>query len=187
MAKPPKKGLDALKIFLHAGRFHKSFELLLDSVKPQDGGKTLDQDIGIVSHPAMVLSVFASELYLKCLLCLEKDEVPDTHNLKLLSEKLEVKTRHDIDDLWDTDIRSPGKQTILEKVRSLPRGKELRTDLRYAIDVGANSFIDLRYFYEKERTNFLLQDFPYVLRAAITKRMPPWKEVLPPPSIDLFR
>jgi HEPN domain-containing protein len=44
----------------------------------------------------MVLSVFASELYLKCLLCVENDSVPNSHNLKLLFEKLEVKTRHEL-------------------------------------------------------------------------------------------
>lgn len=187
MAKPPKKGLDPLKIFLHAGRFHKSFDLLLKSVKPEDGSKTLDQDIGIVSHPAMVLSVFSSELYLKSLLCLERDEVPDSHNLKVLFEGLQVATRHAIDDLWDIDIRRPEKQAILEKIRALPRGEDLRTDLRYAIDVGANSFIELRYFYEKEHTNFLLQDFPFVLRSAILDRMPTWGAVRPSPAKDLFR
>ena len=161
--------------------------MLLKSVKPEDGGKIPDQDIGIISHPVMVLSVFSSELYLKSLLCLEKGEVPDQHNLKILFEGLNVPTRHAIDDLWDIDIRRPEKQAILEKVRALPRGNDIRTDLRYAIDVGANSFIELRYFYEKEHTNFLLQDFPFVLRNAILDRMPSWGALLPPPAKDLFR
>jgi hypothetical protein len=183
----PKKGLDPVKIFLHASKFHKSFDLLLKSVMPTAGGKISDQDIGIVSHPAMVLSVFASELYLKSLLCLEKDEVPDQHNLRILFNGLNVNTKHAIDDLWDTDIRRPEKLAVLERVRALPGGERLRTDLRFAIDVGANSFIELRYFYEKEQSFFLLQDFPFVLRNAILDRMPSWGELYPPPAKGLFR
>jgi hypothetical protein len=90
-------------------------------------------------------------------------------------------------DLWDTDIRQPEKQRIIEKVRSLPRGQNIRLDLRCAIDVGADSFMELRYFYEKQYSNFLLQDFPFVLRIAILNRFPSWGELLPPPSKNLFR
>jgi hypothetical protein len=183
----PRAGLDPVKIFHHASRFHKSFDHLLRSVKPDDGGKIHEQDIGVVSHPSMVLSVFSSELYLKCLLCVEKDAVPDTHNLKQLFEGLEVRTRHALDDRWDTDIRRPEKQAILEKVRALPKGKDIRLDLRYAIDVGANSFIRLRYFYEGLPVFFLLQDLPFVLRNCIIDQFPSWGEMLPPPPIDLFR
>jgi hypothetical protein len=183
----PKTGRDPVKIFLHAGKFHKSFDLLLKSVMPPNGAKISDQDIGIVSHPAMVLSVFASELYLKSLLCLESGEVPEQHNLKILFDGLSVKTKHAIDDLWDTDIRRPEKLATLEKVRALPDGEKIRTDLRFAIDVGANSFIELRYFYEKERSFFLLQDFPFVLRSAILDRMPSWGGLYPPPAKGLVR
>jgi hypothetical protein len=165
----------------------RTIRLNLKSVMPTTGGKISDQDIGIVSHPAMVLSVFASELYLKGLLCLEKDEVPDQHNLKILIDGLSVKTKHAIDDLWDSDIRRPEKQAVLEKIRALPGGEKLRTDLRFAIDVGANSFIELRYFYEKEGSYFLLQDFPFILRNAILDRMPSWGELYPPPAKGLFR
>jgi hypothetical protein len=59
-----KVGLDPLKIFEHATRFHESDHRLRNTV-PRDSPK----DFSLVGHPAMVLSVFASELYLKCLLC----------------------------------------------------------------------------------------------------------------------
>jgi hypothetical protein len=45
----------------------------------------------------MVLSVFASELHLKCLLCIEKGVVPAKHDLKVLFEGLNVATRHELD------------------------------------------------------------------------------------------
>jgi hypothetical protein len=135
----------------------------------------------------MVLSVFASELYLKCLLCIETGEVPEDHDLKRLFGGLSVRTRHALDDLWDADIRRPEKQATIEKIRGLPRGEALRLDLRYAIDVGAKSFMQLRYFYEGQQTYFLLQDFPFVLRNFILNQFPVWGSVLPAPSKDLFR
>jgi hypothetical protein len=78
----------------------------------------------------MVLSAFASELYLKCLLCIETDKVPEDHNLLRLFDGLKVSTRHELDDLWDTDIRRPEKQAAIEKLRALPDGDEIRLDLR---------------------------------------------------------
>jgi hypothetical protein len=154
MGRPPKTGIDPLKIFLHAGSFHKSYDLLCKSVVPKDGEPPSEQDVGIIAHPSMMLSVFSSELYLKCLICMETGAVPDGHNLKLLFETLSVPARREIDDLWDADIRHPGKAAAIERIRTTPTGKNLRLDLRYALDVGANSFAELRYFYEKEATFF---------------------------------
>jgi hypothetical protein len=179
----PSKTLDPLKIFLHAGAFHKSYDLLCKSVVPQEEGALPDDRlVGVISHPTMVLSVFASELYLKCLLCLESDEVPNEHNLKKLFETLPVATRREVDDLWDADIRHPAKQKVLDKLRATPAGKDIRLDLRYAIDKGANAFIELRYFYEKEQSFFLLADLPFLLRSIILKRCPSWGAIYPKPS-----
>ena len=46
--------------------------------------------------------------------------------------------------------------------------------MAYALDVGANSFIELRYFYETNQTYFILGDFPDVLRTVILERQPSW-------------
>ncbi len=102
--------------------------------------------MGIISMPAMAISVFASELYLKCLLCVEADNVPSTHNLKSQFGQLQQQTRRELDDLWDIDVRQPHKRIMIENMRALPKGEKLRLDLRYALDVGANSFMELRYF-----------------------------------------
>ena len=56
-----------------------------------------------------------------------------------------------------------------------PEGKNLRPDLIYALDVGANSFIELRYFYEKQEAFFLLDEFPNMLRKVILNRFPAWR------------
>jgi hypothetical protein len=183
MPKSPKAGLDPIKIFLHAGAFHKSYTLLCDSVLPAEEWAMPDeQRVGVISHPAMVLSVFASELYLKCLLCIETGVVPTEHNLKKLFDGLLLATKRELDDFWDTDIRHPAKRKTIEHIRTLPTGRDLKLDLRYALDVGADSFRELRYFYETEQTFFLLAHFPFVVRRVILNRFPSWGSLLPKPS-----
>jgi hypothetical protein len=167
--KPPKASLDPLRIFQHASRFHASDRRLrstLDASKPHD--------IEMLAIPANVLSVFTSELYLKCLLCVETGIVPDTHNLKALFKRLQPVTRRALEDLWDMEVRLPHRQKVLDLIRTMPEGKNLRADLIYALDVGANSFIELRYFYEKNKAFFLLDEFPNMLRKVILNRFPAW-------------
>jgi hypothetical protein len=186
MANPPKPGLDPLKIFLHAGSFHKRYDLLSKSVMPSEEGAVPDEQlVGLIAHPAMVLSVFASELYIKCLLCMEGGSVPNGHNLKKLFEGLQIATRRELDDLWDADIRHPSKQGVLERIRA--KTPDMKTDLRYAIDVGANAFIELRYFYESENTFFMLSHLPFLLRTVILRRCPSWGSIYPKPSKGLIR
>lgn len=146
-----------------------------------------ERNIGLVSQSALALSAFTSELYLKCLLCVETGNAPATHNLKNLFDALQLLTKREFDDLWDGDIRRPENQLVIAHLRTLPAGKTLRLDLRYALDVGANSFMDLRYFYETERAYFLLTDFPNLLRKVILKRFPAWQSALPKPAIGLIR
>jgi hypothetical protein len=127
------------------------------------------------------------KLYLKCLLCIEVGAVPNHHNLKRLFDGLSVATRHELDDLWDADIRQPVRQGVLEQIRKLPGGENLSLDLRYALDKGANAFVELRYFYEEERTFFLLSDFPFLPRKVVLKRFPSWAGIVPKPSKGYFR
>src|SRR5262245_1269350 len=108
MAKKPKKSLDPFKIFQHASRFHESDRRLRGTFHPSN-----PYDIGIIVLPSSVLSVFASELYLKCLLCIERGTFPDTHNLKTLFKKLLPSTRRALEDLWDADVRLPHKRQVL--------------------------------------------------------------------------
>jgi hypothetical protein len=168
--KPPKTGLDPLKIFQHATRFHESDHRLRNTVPPNK-----PEQIPLVVHPAMVLSAFASELYLKCLLCAEKNAVPDGHNLKLLFEELEPTTQKALEELWNADAQQPHRQLTFNAIRSRPDGKNFREDLQYALDVGADSFIELRYFYEKGVAYFVLGEFPNMLRKVILDRFPAWR------------
>jgi hypothetical protein len=77
-------GIKPEKIFSHASAFHKSYDMLVKSTMPVDAERPDEQLFGIVAYPALVLTVFASELYLKCLLCMETGIVPSTHDLEAL-------------------------------------------------------------------------------------------------------
>ena len=160
---------DPLKIFQHATNFHESDHRLRNSAQHDK-----PDDVAFIAHPSMVLSAFAIELYFKCLLCVETGKVPSGHHLKRLFDGLALPTRRRLEDLWDADIRRPERQRILDHIRTLPNGRSLRLDLPYALNVGANSFVELRYFYERQQTFFLLGDFPNLLRQVILERFPSW-------------
>jgi len=176
--------IDARKIFAHAFAFQRAYETLRDSLLPKPGEKPDSQKIGLLVHPTLVMSAFASELYLKTLICIENGDVPRGHNLETLFKTLEVETRHQIDGLWDTDIRHPLKKVSLEQLRATEKGKDVRNDLRYALKIGAKGFEAMRYLYEKEDCHFLLADFPYILRIAILRRHKDWDIVRPKSSIN---
>jgi hypothetical protein len=182
MPKPPRGGLEPLKIFVHASHFHESDHRLRNTV-PLDQPKQLV----LIAHPSLVLSVFASELYLKCLLCVETGLVPETHNLKLLFGKLLPLTQHRLEELWDADVRRPERAKLFDFIRTLPEGKSLRLDLRHLLDIGANAFIEFRYVYEGKRSYFLLSDFPDLLRKVIIERFPAWEAKSAPESTTLSR
>jgi hypothetical protein len=58
---------DPLKIFMNAERFRQA-DLLLRSFNEQQIAVT-------IASPALILSAFASELYLKCIVCIETGEL----------------------------------------------------------------------------------------------------------------
>jgi hypothetical protein len=166
---PKTSQLDPFLIFQHASHFHESDHRLRNTV-PRDQ----PDQVPLVAHPAMVLSVFASELYLKCLLCIEMGKVRNTHNLKVLFRDLQPATRRRLEDLWDQDVQRPERRRVFDHIRSLPMGRDLRLDLIYALDIGANSFTELRYFYETQRSHFLLGEFPNLLRLVVLEKCPLW-------------
>ena len=100
----------------------------------------------------MVLSAFASELYLKCLLRLETGKVPQTHNLKALFRDLSPALRKQLEELWEAGM--PERQKVLDEIRKLPHGEELRTDLQYALDVGADAFREFAILLRDGKKHF---------------------------------
>ena len=121
MSARPQTAFDPLKIFVHASRFHNSEKRLRNSV-PADK----PEDVPQIAHPAMVLSVFASELYLKCLLTIETGKAPPTHNVKALFRDLQPTTRKRLEELWDQAIQRPHRRRAMKHIRTLPGGQNLR-------------------------------------------------------------
>jgi hypothetical protein len=165
---------NCFKIFRHASNFHECDHRLRSSVPVNR-----PDQFPLVAHPAMVLSAFASELYLKCLLCLETGKIPQTHNLKALYRDLLPDTKLRIESLWDAGEKQPNRQKMLAAIRNLPDGKNVSSDLQYALEKGADAFRELRYFYETERSIFLLTELPNHLRVVILEKMPWWGSARP--------
>jgi hypothetical protein len=72
---------------------------------------------------------------------------------------------------------------VIDQIRKLPNGHDLRPDLPYALNVGANAFLELRYFYEMQQSFFLLGDFPNLLRTVVLERYPSWGHRRPTPPL----
>jgi hypothetical protein len=135
----------------------------------------------------MVLSAFASELYLKCLLCAEHGKVPNEHNLKTLFLQLAQSTRRRIEELWDEDIKQPHRKAIFDRIRAIPGEENQQFNLLYALNISANAFSDLRYFYETQQAFFILDEFPDILRKVTLENYPPWAAIPATQAIALIR
>jgi len=168
MKKPLGRKLDPIKIFQHATNFQESDHALRKAFPAHD------PKIMLIAQPSMVLSAFASELYIKCLLCIENGKVPNEHNLKTLFLQLAPSTRRRIEELWNDDIKQPHRQETFNRIRAIPGAENLQLDLLYALKISGDAFIDLRYFYETQKAFFILDAFPNMLRTVILENCPHW-------------
>ena len=160
---------DPLQVFNHACRFLATDQALRRVFGGSDWALT-------IAPPTMVLSAFASELFLKCLLILETSEAPENiHLLHILYRRVSHKRRRRIEELWDADARP--KLAELAKVQNFP------TDLPNALFQCSSPFEQLRYAYENGFNNvrYYIGDFPWILMGAIIEIKPEWSPQEPPP------
>lgn len=177
MKREPQTKLDPKQIYLHACRFQFSSEHLRNKNYLQP------DDFGLIAHPSMVLSALASELYFKCLICIETGKVPDTeHNLKKLFRQINPKHQAVIEDGWKIQIQKPDMVANLDMIEAR-WGVKVPRDLAWALEAGGHGFVRIRYIYEPEgaKTKFLLGDLPQILRAVVLQVKPDWK-LLPIPK-----
>lgn len=172
MARPPLENINPLDIYMHALGFHVSETAL--------GAITMgpDEQLGSqVVEAAMVLSAFTTELFLKCLICLETKLTPPSHHLFELFEQLRPATKTKITHLWDTQIlpvRDP-QWTFLEN--SQGNIFKISRDLPGALTASSRAFEKIRYAYEpgsRDDSNFNVADLPRVLRRVILEMKPEW-------------
>jgi hypothetical protein len=94
--KKPSKPIDPKSVFQLACKFAKTEQYVRSRDNPQ---------AGFMASPSMVLSAFAIELFLKCLLLLESKEIDRIHSLNVLYRRLSHKQKRRIDEVWEQEAR----------------------------------------------------------------------------------
>lgn len=167
-------------IFVQADCFYTTLAVLCN-VNPE-----AVQLAVIMGEPVMVLGALTIELFLKCLICIESGDVPRSHNLKELYEKISPVLRSRIERGWDKIAAyRAGEWNSVEA----SMGVTIARDLPTALAVGADTFQKLRYSYEGEtqRVQYYLQDLPRLLGRIVLEIRPEWEQLrrtarpLPPP------
>jgi hypothetical protein len=132
----------------------------------------------ITAVPSMVLSSFATELFLKCILLLDGQDVPSTHRLDLLFRQLSNKRKKRISELWAEHVKAnPHIYAHTAAPRPIP------DNLRDCLKECRDAFVLLRYAYEdRDKVIFYMGEFAYVLHAAIIEIKPEWRPPTPPTS-----
>jgi HEPN domain-containing protein len=116
--------IDPLKIFVHARQFLNTSHYLMH--------KNDVELFAQVGEPVIVLSAFASELYLKCLVAIETGNAPRGHDLFELFQNLNAATQKQVSVLWDKSIITEEK--LLAENEKLS-GKSIPRDLIGALNV----------------------------------------------------
>ena len=170
--KPQKPKRDPTRIYVQAERFLFSEERLRSPANMESPA------VGAyIALPALVLSAFAAELYLKCLICIEGDSVPPTHNLKNLFARLNGKTQRRLEEMWTASL--PSREAMFEFAER-EFGYTAARDLRSALADGGSAFEQLRYVHEGEpKTKYYLADFPRMIRKVIWEQRPDLKGIGP--------
>jgi hypothetical protein len=123
-----------------------------------------------MASPSMVLSSFATELFLKCLLLLEGKEIDRIHTLNVLYRRLSHNRKRRIEEAWEKEARPK-----IDKLRQF--GFAHPSDLPNALVTCARAFERLRYGYEDpDRQVFYLSDLPTILWRIILDIRPEWEK-----------
>lgn len=156
------------KIFEHAGCFHQALNALhAVAPHPQEnlhGALTL-------AEPMIVLGALTTELFLKCLACIETGKPSRGHNLRQLFDELSTEIRARIEKAWNSEIASRRAE---EWNRIEAFGLSIPRDLSSALTKGGESFNRIRYSYEgnTDGVHFYVGDLPALLENIILEIKP---------------
>jgi HEPN domain-containing protein len=163
------QSVDPLLIFKQANCFYQALAILCN-VEPENVQLAVT-----IGEPVMVTGALTIELFLKCLVCIETGEVPKSHNLRGLFDKLSDTTRVRIQCSWDNDIlMHRGAEWDHIEART---GQKIARELPAALTAASKAFERIRYSYEGNTTEvqYFLQDLPQLLRRVIVEQRPEWK------------
>lgn len=154
--KPPP---DPKAVYDHADRFHITEFVLRNEIDTARTGVH-----NTIKIPGMVLSAFAAELYLKCLLLLEGTKPPREHNLYKLFLALSADAQTQVKAQW-TEAMAATEHIIreMETTYNLTVPRDLDTAL---LECG-DSFELLRYVFEGHQVKFYITQLPLVVRNTI--------------------
>ena len=153
------------KIFEQADGFYRALAVL--RAVPLE---TLHTAATLV-EPVIVLGALTTELFLKCLICIETGDTAHGHKLKGLFDQLSEATRARIQDLWDSRV-AMRKSKEWDKLEEF--GLKMPRDLASALAKGSTAFERIRYSYEgnTEGLHYYLEDLPGLLEQLILEMKP---------------
>ena len=158
-------------IFVHADGFQKAVRYLN---KPPESGL-----FDPFCFAAMITnSAFASELYLKCLIQIETQQVIRAeHDLKKLFSRLPAATQEEIEKPFNAEMSKAVSYDLsrVSKEEAEVIAKKSR-NFREALAKGRDAFVKWRYLYEDENIfrSYDLFGLPPILRGVILARRPEW-------------
>ncbi|NEV00698.1 hypothetical protein [Bradyrhizobium uaiense] len=166
---PNKKVPNAFHVFQHACRFLSTEQYLSNGPGDNDWR-------GNIALPTLVLSAFAAELFLKCLLILETEKAPaNTHQLHVLFRQISHQRQRRIIELWDVEGRP--------KILGIALIHNLPLDLPNAIDRCSRAFERIRYGYEADWDDVVYYiDLPRITYKVILEIRSDWRPTITPPS-----
>jgi hypothetical protein len=163
----PKRGqLDARQVYDHANSFVEADWL----IRNQSDKKARIREMSA----QQMLSAFAIELLLKCILIIEKKTPPDTHRLYGLFRRLNQRTKQRLEGSWNTHTRPNNVAINLRENRDA-----MPLDLPTALRKSADLFVTTRYLYEDpKKWQPLLFGFTLILAEYIYELKPHWGRVV---------
>lgn len=181
-----KDTIAATGIFQHAEYFYQTLAAL-HKLNP-DPRENLHAATTL-AEPLIVLSAITTELFLKCLICIESPGTtpPHDHNLQRLFGQLNVLTRARIQNLWDCEV-VPLRREEWDEWEGF--GLKISRDLPSALAKGANAFQIYRYSYEEKTDgiHYYLQDLSALLERIILEMRPEFegwrRKQLPLPGVS---
>jgi hypothetical protein len=133
-----------------------------------------------IAFPLAVNHALSLELYLKCLILIEKGTHSDDHDLKKLFHVLPVATREKARKYYDK-IRNndPMCQREAERIRQEGEDPEDDFALKAALKHAATAFVRCRYPYEEGSDfNYALVPLEIAIRRIILEHKPEWSPAL---------
>lgn len=131
-------------IFLNGTNYFRTQQLIHSAVE-YDLNRLVQEGYAL---PAAMLSAFASELLMKCIICIETGTAPQGHSVKDLFDRLSPASQTELQRLWDDYAQKRAEEwDYLEK----KHGHEIPRKLPEALTAGSNAFEVLRYGHEKPK------------------------------------